>query len=289
MKTSGDWKYIRQPPRWFGGLFWVGLGCLAAGMFYYLNSHSPTANLLSKLQAGEPLRLGYAPEAPFAFVDQNGEVTGAWPEVARRVLKEMGLTNLKWVRCEFGSLLDYLDAGNIDIDVTGMFIMPERQKRALFSRPIALIGPGLLVRRGNPKQLSDYASIVRNPAAIAAVLKDAVEEKALLAAGIPAARLLVIPDAQSGLAAVKKGQADVLALTSVTVNYMAAHDPEQSLEAVLIRSGGTKQVLDPAGYAFRPADREFYRQFEARLEKLMATPEYLEIIKPFGFSAENLP
>ncbi len=290
METGADLKDIRRPPWWFGGLFLVALGGLALFMFNYLNSHAPSRSLSEKLRNHEPLRLGYASEAPFAFVGPNGEVTGAWPEVACRVLREMGITNLKWVRCEFGVLLDNLNAGNIDIDVTGMFITPERQKKALFSRPIARIGAGLLARRGNPKQLHVYADAGRNSKAVIAVLIGAVEQKAMLAAGVPAERLLVVPDAQSGLAAVKTGRADALALTSVTVRYMAANDPEQSLEAISVSdpTAGTNG-LAPAGYAFRPLDREFYNQFEASLQKLMATPEYLEIIEPFGFSAENLP
>src|SRR3546814_5731520 len=81
------------------------------------------------------------------------------PEVAKAVLKKMGIPEVDGVLTEFGSLIPGLKAGRFDIIAAGMFITPARCKEVAFSKPSYGIGQAFLVKEGNPQSLKDYASI----------------------------------------------------------------------------------------------------------------------------------
>ena len=44
---------------------------------------------LERLEAGEALKVGYAIEAPYAFVGERGEVTGESPELAKLIVRAL--------------------------------------------------------------------------------------------------------------------------------------------------------------------------------------------------------
>jgi polar amino acid transport system substrate-binding protein len=46
---------------------------------------------LSKLKKNNSIRIGYSTEAPFTYIKKNGEVTGESPEVAKRVVAQLGI------------------------------------------------------------------------------------------------------------------------------------------------------------------------------------------------------
>ncbi len=50
-----------------------------------------------------------------------------------------------------------------------------------------------------------------------------------------------------------------------------------------------KSVISYGAAVFRKGDDEFREAYNAELEKLKESGELLEIIRPFGFTEENLP
>src|SRR5215467_13974035 len=79
------------------------------------------------------VRVGFANEAPFAYATPDGKLTGEAPEVAKAVLKKMGINEVDGVLTEFGSLIPGLKAHRFDIIAAGMFVTPARCKEINFS------------------------------------------------------------------------------------------------------------------------------------------------------------
>src|SRR5690606_9449688 len=91
---------------------------------------------LEAAKAAGTIRVGYANEAPYAYMDSgSNKVTGEAVEIARVVLKRMGVNEVEGVLTEFGSLIPGLQAKRFDIIAAGMYITPERCQQALFSNP----------------------------------------------------------------------------------------------------------------------------------------------------------
>jgi polar amino acid transport system substrate-binding protein len=78
-----------------GLLMGVGLFALAvAGVTFFRGSFGLADDTLTCVRRTGTLRIGYAVEAPYAFLGTNGEVTGESPEVARRIASRLGATRI---------------------------------------------------------------------------------------------------------------------------------------------------------------------------------------------------
>ncbi len=245
---------------------------------------------LTQLQQQNLIRLGYAIEAPYAYLGSDGAVTGEAPEVAKVLVAALGITRIEWVQTDFNLLINGLLDHRYDVIVAGMYITPERAQSVRFSNPDFHAQPGLLVRTGNPLQLHSYADIVNNPSAKVAVIAGAVEENDLHAAGASADQLVIVPDAITGQTAVTSGLADGLALTSVTVRWIAANDPVKATE---VADPFTAAPLNSAGgyggFAFRPEDTQLVDAWNAAMATLIGSPEHIQLISQFGFTVDELP
>jgi polar amino acid transport system substrate-binding protein len=250
---------------------------------------TPVPDALARAKRGEPLRIGYAVEAPYAFVARGGAVSGESPSIAAFVAGRLGVTKVEWRRLEFGSLIDALEADRIDLIAAGMFITPQRESRVLFSAPTFRARQGLLVRSGNPKGLRSYAQAASSPDARVAVLSGSVEETILLSQGIDERRLIRVPDAGTGFAALASGMADGLALSAPTVRWMASRDGSGSTEAARPMEQSAGYSGGYGAFGFRKADYRLRDAWNRVLESFVGGEEHLALVGPFGFSREDLP
>lgn len=230
------------------------------------------------------IRIGYAVEAPYAFLTEEGEVTGEGPEIARRISIAMGRGEPEWILTEFGSLLRDLRAGRFDVIAAGMFVTRERERIAAFSKPTARVGPGLLVARGNPLRLAGYRDAAKNGRARIAVLAESIEERRLQAEGMDGERVVAVPDPMAGLALLKSGHVDGLALSLPTVRWMAAKpDSAGSVEAVAANdavSGDEGAVA----FVFRKDDEQLRANWNRALDGFLGSVEHRRIEAEFGFA-----
>jgi polar amino acid transport system substrate-binding protein len=237
------------------------------------------------------IRIGYAVEAPYAFLDANGDVTGESPELAKWVVSQLGIPNIEWIHTDFDNLIPELIEGRFDLIAAGMFITAERAEMVAFSEPCFHVQQGLLVAAGNPHQLGSYIDILSNPELKIAVITGAIEETLLSDIGIPAAQILHVPDARTGETAVKTAIADAFALSSVSVRWMALNDQSQLVEM----AEPFEQIQTDAfihygygGFAFRQSDKNLLNGWNAVLADFVSSPEHLQLIEEFGFSSVEL-
>lgn len=252
------------------------------------------ASTLEAAKAAGKIRIGYANEAPFAFMDsKEGKVTGESVEIARVVLKRMGINEVEGVLTEFGSLIPGLQAKRFDIIAAGMYVTPERCQQVAFSDPTYGVGQSFLVKQGNPKNLHSYEDVMKNPDAKLGVVVGAIEAEYASKIKVPPAQVVVFPDAVSALSGVQAGRADAYAATALTVNdLMGKTSAASGLEKAdpfkdPVIDG--KDVRGYGAYAFRSDDKAFADAFNAELAKFIGTEEHQKLVTPFGFSAQELP
>ncbi|KNE29271.1 MULTISPECIES: ectoine/hydroxyectoine ABC transporter substrate-binding protein EhuB [Achromobacter] len=256
-------------------------------------STSATSTLEAAKAAGK-IRIGYANEAPFAYMDsKEAKVTGESVEIARVVLKRMGINEVEGVLTEFGSLIPGLAAKRFDIIAAGMYVTPERCKQVAFSDPTYGVGQAFLVKQGNPKNLHSYEDVAKNPDAKLGVVVGAIEGEYAEKVKIPSDQVVVFPDAVSALSGVQAGRADAYAATGLTVNDLmgktqAGSDLEKADPFTDPVIDG-KDVRGYGAYAFRTEDKDFADAFNAELTKFVGTDEHKKLVAPFGFTDDELP
>ncbi|MDJ0849943.1 MAG: cation:dicarboxylase symporter family transporter [Myxococcota bacterium] len=91
---------------------------------------------LQRVRARGALRVGYAPDRlPFAFRNAAGELVGFDAEMAHALARDLGV-RVEFVRTSADDFPALLDAGTIDVVMTGLLITPERLEKMRFSSPI---------------------------------------------------------------------------------------------------------------------------------------------------------
>ena len=234
------------------------------------------------------VRVGFANEAPFAYATPDGKLTGEAPEVAKAVLKKMGINEVDGVLTEFGSLIPGLKAHRFDIIAAGMFVTPARCKEIAFSEPSYGIGEAILVKKGNPKTIKDLGSFAQNKDLKLAVMAGAVEVGFAKDAGVGQGQLQVLPDQSSLLAAVEAGRADGAALTALSIAEMAKKGSGvESTEPFSTVAG--KSVAGHGAFGFRKEDADFAAAFNKELKSFIGSPEHIALVTPFGFGKGYLP
>ncbi|MBF7097707.1 ectoine/hydroxyectoine ABC transporter substrate-binding protein EhuB [Alkalibacter mobilis] len=247
---------------------------------------------LERAQSEGSVTIGFANEKPYAYETTDGVLTGEAVEVARAVLKNLGIEELNGELTEFGSLIPGLNAKRFDMITAGMFITPERAQEVSFANPEYSVGEAIAVKKGNPLGITSYEDIANHETAKVAVPGGAIEYDYLVKSGVPEDRIVTVPDMPSALSALQSGRADVITATgpSLQATLDTANDTE--IERVM---EFTQPVIDGesvVGYgatAFRKEDQDFVDAFNAELAKLQESGELLEIIEPFGFTEAELP
>ncbi|MCO6385994.1 ectoine/hydroxyectoine ABC transporter substrate-binding protein EhuB [Aliihoeflea sp. 40Bstr573] len=264
------------------GLAAFGMSVFAAGLAGTASAQS----LMERAESGEPIRIGFANEIPFAYPGDDGSPMGFVNVMTIDILESMGYDNIEPVQTEWGGLIPGLNANRFDIVTGGMNILSSRCENIAFSEPIATVGDGFIVAPGNPKNISDYASLVENEA-VMVTGSGYSNIEAAKAAGVPDANIMQVPGPTEILAAVRAGRADAGAGTYFTMKQLADN------------SGGAVEASDPsampedsfnwAGIGFREADQEFLDKFNTALADYIGSEEMLAAVAEYGYGEGSLP
>jgi polar amino acid transport system substrate-binding protein len=253
----------------------------------FLSLHGKSNEALSRIRTSGIIRVGYAVEPPFAMHGDNGDVIGESPDIAKKIAQSLQIAKIEWVQTNFDSLINELDADRFDVIAAGMFITPERAKRVCFSCPTLKVGQGILVKKGNPLNLSSYRTIVENKNIKVAALTGSVEEQELLKSGLQPTSLISVPDALTGLKSVEAGHLDCPVLSSVTLKRMAAE--QQTLLVEVVAPLSDRENFGYSAFAFRKQDKQLAAAWNQALEDLIGSAGHLDIIARYGLTVEDLP
>ncbi len=237
---------------------------------------------LERVRREHGLRIGYAVEAPYAFVDARGEVTGESPETARRVAAAIGATEPTWVQTQFERLIPELETGRFDVIAAGLFVTAERARRVAFSRPTFRVGPALLVRDDRPSAPGSCSEATLHPTLRLAVIRGSVEEEQLHACGLGAEQIVDVPDLATGRSAVLDQVVDGLVLSAPTLRWTAR--VSEHLRAIPFTLPSSVHY---GAFAFRRGDRALRVAWDDALSRHLASPAHAREIAAFGFGLEE--
>jgi polar amino acid transport system substrate-binding protein len=244
---------------------------------------------LAQLQESGSITIGIANEEPYGFQDDEGNITGEAPEVARVVLAELGITDINAEIVDFGALIGGLQAGQFDMIAAGMYITPERASQILFADPDYCVGEAFAVPEGNPDGLTDFESVANNPDVTIAILSGAVEEGYAEIAGVPDDQIELFSDVNAQYDALQAGRVDAVTGTSLTIiTQVEGIDGYEATESFFPLDEDGEEILGCGGFGFRNADQEFRDAFNDELNRLQDEGELLPIIADFGFAEEDI-
>lgn len=251
-----------------------------------------TPALLAKMRSQGYATVGFANENPYAYQEADGTLTGEAVEVARAILGELGINDLKGVLAEFSALIPGLKAKHFDIITAGMFITPQRAQEVLFADPEYRIGAALAVKSGNPKNLHSYQDIAAQPDVKVAVMQGAAEEDYLLKSGVKENQIVSVQDQPQALQALKTGRVDAITMTGPALEALLKSANAADVERVEdfqqpVIDG--KEVWGYGAAAFRKEDKDLRDLYNQKLHELEKSGQLLEIMKPFGFTENEMP
>ena len=234
------------------------------------------------------IRAATANEVPYSYMKDDGTSAGIGPDVANAVLKEMGITDVTWTVTPFGTLIPGLKAKRFDFVAAEQNISPERCKQVAFTEPNSSYGEGLLVKKGNPKKLTTYADIAKDPSLKVAVVSGANNIDFLRAVGVKDDQVIFITANADALATVQS-RADAYAATELTVASLAKG--QANVEQVAPFTDPVvdgKPVRNYGGFAFRLEDKELHDAFNKALVEFRKTEDYKKILTSYGLSEESI-
>ncbi|MER1939655.1 ectoine/hydroxyectoine ABC transporter substrate-binding protein EhuB [Castellaniella sp. FW104-16D08] len=243
---------------------------------------------LAAIQKSDTIRIAVANEIPYGYMDLNGQAKGVGPDVATHIANALGIKNIEWTTTSFGSLIPGLQANRYDMVAAEMAILPQRCEQVLFSEPDSSYGEGLLVAKGNPKNLHDYASFKDSGNKIA-IMAGADQLEMLQALKVPADQIVTISSNADAISTVSTGRADGYAATSLTVSQLA-HKGKEKVEAA---ADFKDPVVDGApvrswgGFTFAKDSTALRDAVNAELAKFKKTDSWKKIMAEYGFSAED--
>lgn len=246
--------------------------------------------LLSTVHAGDiatarhgRARVAIANEIPYGYMGLDGQAHGLGPDIARRVLTDMGFKDIRWVVVPFGSLIPALKAGRVDLVAASQAILPARCQQVRFSQPNSSYGEGLLVRKGNPDNIHSYADFVKRPEIRMGIVSGADQIDFAHAIGVKDAQIVTLASNTDAVSALTARRIDAYAATRLSAARLA-----QKVPMVEVASPFADPVVDGkpvrsyGAFSFRTDDQAFADAFDAALSKVKKTPFYRETLKHYG-------
>lgn len=227
------------------------------------------------------MKFAYLIEPPFNYRDADGFVVGCDVELAQYVARQLGVDTLALVESAFADLLPGVSNGRWQM-TTGLFATPERQKVAAFSKPIWALPDGLLVRRGNPLDLTGYASAAEHDQCTVAVIRDQFQHRSALAFGMPDARVTIFETYIAAAEAVRDGTVDAYASVGRAHTGFLKQNSGFDCDVVTVPTAEKPPAFGSFGFALK--DVHLRRSVNAILDDFIGSPDHRTLMGRYGFS-----
>ncbi|MGJ3192288.1 ABC transporter substrate-binding protein/permease [Paenarthrobacter sp. FR1] len=224
----------------------------------------PSAGKMADLRSGTAtLKVGTdASFPPFEFTDANGTQIGFDIDVVRQLAAKAGIKNVEFIQMPFGNIVPALQANQIDVGASAIYISAERAKVVDFSDIYYPGGLAVFVGESNDsvKSLADLAG---KKIAVQVGTKS-VE---WLRQNQPQAELVQVQTNDQMFSSVTLGQADAVVTGQPGGRYF------------IHEHGGLKQVGDRLtnenyGFAFQKNDSDIREAFNTALKDMQASGEF---------------
>ncbi|WP_298968243.1 transporter substrate-binding domain-containing protein [uncultured Roseobacter sp.] len=227
------------------------------------------------------MKFAYLIEPPFNFVDERGGVTGCDVALARYVIGKLRFANFDPIETEFPELLLGLTDGRWRM-TTGLFATDERREHAQFSRPIWALPDGLLVKKGNPRNLNDYQSLADNADIKLAVIRDQLQHRSAIEFGVDNDRITIFETYTEAAKSVRLGSVDAYASVGRAHSGFIERNPDWELELVAVPFEEKQPAF--GSFAFGLSDTVLLGEVDDLLASFLGTERHRSMVAAFGFS-----
>lgn len=244
------------------------------------------SGLLAELQESGTVVVGFANEKPYAY-EEDGELKGVAVDIARAVFKELGIENIEGHLADFGQLIPGLNAKKFHVITAGMAITPERCENAAFGEPEMIYGEGIVVQKGNPKNIYSYKDIAADPDIVVSIMAGATENEFVQQEGVDPSQIQSAPDIPATLSAVESGRADVTTATAATLQEALESLGSDNLELVMeFEQPDIEGIPSYGAAAFHKDDDDLREAYNEVLYELKESGKILEFYEANGFPPE---
>lgn len=195
------------------------------------------------------LRVGMSLFEPWVMRGKKQQFIGSEPDLARKLAKDMGL-KLSVTELQWQELIPALEAGEIDIIISGMSISPSRALKVNFSDSYASSGIGLASNMAKTEQVSSLQELQSADVSIGVVAGTVAEE--LAERLFPQARKVSFTDFQQAADSLVKAKLHVLLADNPLPNHLALRYPDK-IDAPLTEP----LLISKEAFAIRKGDIDF--------------------------------
>jgi polar amino acid transport system substrate-binding protein len=164
--------------------------------------------VLDRIMAKKELVVGTAADmVPLNMTTKDGQIIGLDADIAHYISGSMEV-KLTLKAMPFNDLIPALEAGRIDMIISGMTITPLRNLRIAFVGPYFVSGKSILVKQANIGSMKELSQM-NSPDKAFAALKGSTSQQ-FVERFLPKAKLLAVGDYEQGLALVKEDKAQAM-------------------------------------------------------------------------------
>lgn len=209
---------------------------------------------------------------PFAYIDQTGQPSGFDVEAMDWIAKEIGV-EVSHQPIEWDGIITSLLTNKIDIIASGMSITEERAKKVNFTVPYWVITQVMVTKKDSPLTIDE----ILNGKKIIGVQQGTSEAKWLKEEAAKKGwnfELRYYSSSPLAVEDVLNGRIDAAAMDDAP-----AKDAASKKDVQLVGTFGMHE--EEFGYAVRKEDKELLEKVNNALTKLMASPEWNELINKY--------
>jgi polar amino acid transport system substrate-binding protein len=220
------------------------LFCLAVGVFLILSAGVASAGPLldDMLKRGELVIGITGDQPPLNVMSKEGEVIGFDADLAKAIARSMNL-KARFSRMPFSELLPALQAGKVDMIVSGMTMTMERNTKVAFIGPYYVSGKGILLKRKSVEMLKTEG--LNSEKFRVATLKGSTSQ-AIIEKAAPKAALNLADSYDKAIDLLLQDKADAVIADFPFCAYMADRLSDKDLVVA-----ETKLSFEPLGFAVR--------------------------------------
>lgn len=267
----------------------AGKAVLAALLVVGVSGVASAQSTLQKIKHRGYIRIAVANEIPYGFVNSNGKAKGFGPDVARKVLARMGIKDIQWTVTDFGSLIPALRAGRVDMVAASQAVLPQRCQVVAFSEPNTTYGQGLMVLKGNPKNIHSYSDFLKHHNLKMGIVSGADQTDIAHDVGIPDSQITFIAANTDAVGALQSHRIDAYAATQLTVARLAKKSPavEQAepFHDPVIKG---KPQRDWGAFTFRKGETKLLKEFNKNLAAVHKTAWWQKTLKGYGLDQHSI-
>jgi len=260
----------------------VSLALLVGAPLLAVAADSP---VLRQVVKSGVLRVGMSgDQPPLNMKSKGGDIIGMEVDLANLLASSMGV-KLQIVEKPFAELLGALEAGQVDLVMSGMTITPERNLRVAFVGPYFLSGKSVLTKSQKLAAITD-ATPINDPSVRLAALSGSTSQK-FVETITPKAKLVAVSDYTEGVKSVIDDKADALVADYPICVLSVLRHADAGLATLM-----TPLTIEPIGIALPANDPLLLNLVQNYVTALQLTPA-LEALRSKWFDdgswLEQLP